>query len=79
MTITTAEPVSRKSRKIVRARLGKVLDRPRRRSADQGAPVQEQAAPGQAPEALQGEGVIREIDLRGNPRISSRVFILRAR
>ena len=79
MQITTAQPVRRKSRKLVtlgskhfsiganKKRTVKVrFSKSKRRLA-------------RRLKRFKAKVVIHEIDRRGNPRISSRVFILRAR
>ena len=80
LSITTAEPVSKRDRRLVTLGHEEVHDRGQQEAPHQRAILQVEDAPRQAAEALQGQGRDpRDRPERGNPRISTRVFVLRAR
>ena len=79
LSITTAEPVSKQEPQAGHARREEVHDR-----RQQEAPINVRFSKSKMRlvkrlKRFKAKAVIREIDSRGNPRISTRVFILRAR
>ena len=79
MSITTAEPVSRKRRKLVTLGSKKFTIAPGKRRNIKVRLSKSKRKLARKLKRFKAKVVIREVDQRGNPRISSRVFILRAR
>ena len=79
MSITTAEPVSRKRRKLVTLGSKKFTIAPGKKRNVKVRLSKSKRKLARKLKRFKAKVVIREVDQRGNPRISSRVFILRAR
>ncbi len=79
MRITTAEPVSRKSRKLVTlgSKRFTIAANKKRKVNVRFSKSKRRLA--KRLKRFKAKVVISEVDQRGNPRISSRIFILRAR
>jgi hypothetical protein len=79
MKITTAEPVSRKSRKLVTLGSKRFSIAANKRKKVRVRFSKSKRRLARRLKRFKAKVVINEIDQRGNPRISSRVFVLRAR
>jgi hypothetical protein len=79
LSITTAEPVSKKSRKLVTLGAKKFTIAPNKKRRINVSFSKSKMRLVKRLKRFKAKAVIREIDSRGNPRISTRIFILRAR
>ena len=79
MTITTAEPVKRKSRKLERLGSAKFSIAANKKKNVKVRFSKSKRKLAKRLKRFKAKVVITEVDQRGNARISSRVFILRAR
>lgn len=79
LSITTAEPVTKKSKKLVTlgAKKFQIAGNKKRRINVQFSKSKARLA--KRLKRFKAKALIREIDSRGNPRISTRLFVLRAR
>jgi hypothetical protein len=79
MSLTTAEPVTRKRRKLVTLGSKKFTIAAGKKRNVKVRLSKSKRKLARKLKRFKAKVVIREVDQRGNPRISSRVFILRAR
>jgi hypothetical protein len=79
LSITTAEPVSKKSRKLVTLGAKKFTIAANKKRRINVSFSKSKMRLVKRLKRFKAKAVIREIDSRGNPRISTRIFILRAR
>jgi hypothetical protein len=79
LSITTAEPVSKRSRKLVTlgSKRFTIAANKKRKITLKFSKSNVRLA--KRLKRFKAKALVREIDARGNPRISSRIFILRAR
>jgi len=79
LSITTARPVSKRNRKLVTLGAKKFTIAPNKKRRINVRFSKSKMRLAKRLKRFKAKAVIREIDLRGNPRISTRIFILRAR
>ncbi len=79
LSITTAEPVSKKSRKLVTLGAKKFTIAANKKRRINVSFSKSKMRLVKRLKRFKAKAVIREIDSRGNPRISTRIFILKAR
>jgi hypothetical protein len=79
MSISTAEPVKRRSRKLERLGSARFSIAANKAKNVKVRFSKKKARLAKKLKRFKAKVVITEIDKRGNPRVSSRVFILRAR
>jgi hypothetical protein len=79
LSITTAEPVSKRSRKLVTLGTKRFTIAANKKRKISVRFSKSKARLAKRLKRFKAKAVIREVDERGNPRISSRTFILRAR
>ena len=79
LSITTAEPVSKRDRKLVTLGAKKFTIAANKKRSINVRFSKSKMRLAKRLKRFKAKAVIREIDSRGNPRISTRIFVLRAR
>jgi Ca2+-binding RTX toxin-like protein len=79
LSITTAEPVNKRDRRLVTLGAKKFTIAPNKKRRITVRFSKSKIRLAKRLKRFKAKAVIREIDLKGNPRISTRVFIIRAR
>jgi hypothetical protein len=79
LSITTAEPVSKRNRRLVTLGAKKFTIAANKKRTINVRFSKSKMRLAKRLKRFKAKAVIREVDLRGNPRISTRIFILRAR